>query len=110
MYKTLLIDASDNKKIVVGLKIDSKEFVKKKKLDTSKAQATLPMIMEILLENNLTLKDLDAIKVNTGPGSFTGLRVGMSVANALGFALRIPVNGKKIGNFAQGPLRDIVTS
>ncbi|MFH1536127.1 MAG: hypothetical protein ABIC96_03620 [Patescibacteria group bacterium] len=36
------------------------------------------------------------IEVETGPGSFTGLRVGVSVANALGFALNIPVNGKKM--------------
>jgi len=41
-------------------------------------------------------KMLTGIEVETGPGSFTGLRVGVSVANALGFALGIPVNGKKL--------------
>ena len=39
---------------------------------------------------------LEGIEVETGPGSFTGLRVGVSVANALGYSLGIPVNGKKI--------------
>lgn len=38
-------------------------------------------------------KGITAIEVNTGPGSFTGTRVGVAVANALGFALDIPVNG-----------------
>ncbi len=40
---------------------------------------------------------LKEIRVNTGPGSFTGLRVGASIANALGFLLKISVNSKKIG-------------
>ena len=44
----------------------------------------------------MDFKDLDGIEVETGPGSFTGLRVGVSVANALGFELDIPVNGKKL--------------
>jgi len=39
---------------------------------------------------------LEGIEVETGPGSFTGLRVGVSVANALGFSLGISVNGKKM--------------
>ncbi len=39
---------------------------------------------------------LEGIEVETGPGSFTGLRVGVSVANALGFSLGLKVNGKKM--------------
>lgn len=41
------------------------------------------------------LQKLEGIEVEIGPGSFTGLRVGVSVANALGFTLGLPVNGKK---------------
>ena len=43
-----------------------------------------------------TIKDITEIEVNLGPGSFTGLRVGGSVANALGWLLGIPVNGKDL--------------
>jgi len=39
---------------------------------------------------------LDGIEVEAGPGSFTGIRVGVAIANALGFSLGVPVNGKKI--------------
>ena len=67
-------------------------LVQKQKLGS---QVLLPMIVKILKKNNLTLKDLTAVEVNCGPGSFTGTRVGVSVANALGFALDIPVNAKK---------------
>ncbi len=99
--KTLTINTSDNKEITVGIKIDGKEFVKKQKVDIARAQGTLPVIEKILLEKKLTLQDLDSIEVNTGPGSFTGIRVGISIANALSYSLKIPVNGKKVGDFAQ---------
>ena len=59
------------------------------------------MVEKVLKGKGLTLKDIDSIEVNTGPGSFTGIRVGMSIANALSFSLKIPVNGKKVGDFAQ---------
>jgi len=93
----LFIDTTNNKKIIVGLKIDGKESAKTQSLDTRKAQVVLPMIEELLQEHSLKLKDLSAIEVNPGPGSFTGIRVGLSIANALGFLLQIPVNGNKIG-------------
>jgi len=99
--KTLLIDTSSNKEISVGLKIGSKEYFKSQKVDRDKAQATLPLVEKVLKGKGLTLKDIDSIEVNTGPGSFTGIRVGMSIANALSFSLKIPVNGKKVGDFAQ---------
>ena len=59
------------------------------------SQVLLPMIVNLLKKNKLKFKDLSAIEVNVGPGSFTGTRVGVTVANALGFALNLPVNGKK---------------
>lgn len=58
------------------------------------SQALLPLIIKILQKNNLQLSNLTEIEVETGPGSFTGLRVGASVAQALGFALNIPVNAE----------------
>jgi len=62
---------------------------------TKGSQVLLPMIVKILKENKKSFLDLTAIEVNPGPGSFTGTRVGVTVANALGYALDLPVNGKK---------------
>jgi tRNA threonylcarbamoyladenosine biosynthesis protein TsaB len=93
----LFIDTTNNKEMTVGLKIDHKEFIKKQPLDSRKAQVVLPMLEKMLKEHKLRLEDLTAIEVNPGPGSFTGIRVGLSIANTLGFLLKIPVNGEKIG-------------
>lgn len=97
MKVILLIDTTNNKAVTVGLKVDKKEYINQQPLDTRKAQVILPMIEELLKEHSVSLKDLDGIEVNPGPGSFTGIRVGLSVANTLGFLLNIPVNGKKGG-------------
>ncbi len=98
---TLLIDTRDSAKIKVGLKISRKTKYATSGAKILKAQAVLPLIDKILKINNLKLKDINEIKVNTGPGSFTGLRVGISIANALGFFLKISINGKKVGELVE---------
>ncbi len=90
-HNTLLIDTTDNQEIEVGLKIDNKKYLVKQKVDYRKAQAVLPLIEKILKKKKVELKDLKRIEVNTRLGSFTGVRVGLSVAQALGFALKIPI-------------------
>lgn len=99
--KKIKIDTSNNKLITIGLEIDNKKIEKiTSDLVVLRSEAVLPLIDKLLKKNNLTLKDLDGIDVFEGPGSFTGLRVGISVANALGFLLQIPVNGKRVGELA----------
>ncbi len=92
----LYIDTRNNKEIVVRLEKGDKVFELKSDALNLKAQATLPLIDKILKEANLTPADINEIKVERGPGSFTGLRVGISIANALGFANNIKINGKKV--------------
>lgn len=97
----LLIDTTNNKEVTVGLTIDGKKVIEKRPLDTRKAQVVLPILEKMLKEQKLSLKNITAIEANPGPGSFTGVRVGLSIANTLGFLLHIPVNGKKIGEQAE---------
>lgn len=97
----LIVDTSDNKEIEVGLRINGKEDVITQKSDMWKAQAVLPLIQKLLTKHRLTLHDITAIELNEGPGSFTGLRVGASIANTLGTWLKIPINGKKIGEIIE---------
>ena len=94
----LLLDTSDNKKITVGLIINGKKSLKTERITSNKTQIILPMIDEMLKAHSLKPKDLSEIRINAGPGSFTGLRVGLAIANALSFALKIPINGKQAGS------------
>lgn len=50
-----------------------------------------PFVEEILQEAKLKMTDIDAIAVGSGPGSFTGLRIGVAAAKGLCFALDIPL-------------------
>lgn len=97
----LFIDTSSNQEIIVGLKINGKDDLIKQKIDSRKAQVVLPLVEKLLKKHSLTPKNITQIEVNTGPGSFTGLRVGVSIANALSYALGIPVNKKKNGQFEE---------
>lgn len=52
-------------------------------------------IKELLDKNNLSLADLNGLIVFKGPGSFTGLRIGITVSNTFSYALNIPIVSTK---------------
>lgn len=60
-------------------------------LGYSHAEKLHAFIEEVLLKSNLNYKELSAIAVSQGPGSYTGLRIGVSAAKGLCFALNIPL-------------------
>lgn len=92
LFMKLAIDTSDREKIV--LKIDEGVYEETAKVGSS--QKLLVFISDVFEKNGLRLEDIKEIEVNTGPGSFTGLRVGVSVAQALGWSLSVKVNGKNL--------------
>lgn len=95
MKNTLYIDISKQHIVSVKLFTAEGELVKETEQQFG-SQVLLQLIQESLNEAKLTAKDLEEILVATGPGSFTGLRVGVAIANAFGYSLDIPVNGKKM--------------
>lgn len=87
----LFIDTHDEL-ITIGLKYNDKLFIKTKESEYSHSIFTMPMIKEIFEENNLDIKDLDKVIVVNGPGSFTGIRIGLSIAKTLAYTLNIKIN------------------
>lgn len=55
------------------------------------ASLTAPLVKEVLDQAGLNVKDCDAVCVSSGPGSYTGLRVGVSTAKGLAFGAGIPL-------------------
>ena len=60
------------------------------------AERLAPMVAEVLNEAKLSASDLDGIAVTTGPGSFTGSRLGVSFARGLALATGVPAVGVSV--------------
>jgi tRNA threonylcarbamoyladenosine biosynthesis protein TsaB len=77
----------------VALAKDGKTILCKEtsELGYSHAEKLHVFIEEIIAEAGISLNDLNAIAVSSGPGSYTGLRIGVSAAKGLSFALNIPL-------------------
>jgi tRNA threonylcarbamoyladenosine biosynthesis protein TsaB len=101
MGKILQIDTSDSQKILVGLEVDGKKEQLIKNSTFLRSEAALPTIDKLLHRNLIKIEDIEKIEVNKGLGSFTGLRVGIAIANALSFLLKIPINNKKVGELEE---------
>ena len=78
----------------VGL-IDGEHFVAEHTLSIVKAHSSrlMPAIDQILKWANLTVHDLDACAVGIGPGSFTGIRIGVGTIKSLCYAFKKPIIG-----------------
>lgn len=96
----LYLDSTDNTKTLI--RIGDKEFVRE--VASPRDQDVFGLITSSFEKLNLKPIDITGIEVNVGPGSFTGTRIGVSIANALGFALKVPVNGQN------SPLEPIYSS
>lgn len=88
-------------------------FLRETSEGLSHSELLTVFIEELFAENDLKLNQLEAISVSKGPGSYTGLRIGVSVAKGLCYALDIPlisVNSLEIlSNYAAlNPIEDLL--
>lgn len=62
-------------------------------MERGHAEALPPMVAEVMQKASVDFAQIDRIAVTTGPGTFTGVRIGLAFARGLGLALGIPVIG-----------------
>ena len=83
--KTLNLALVDDNKMVIDCRINT--------VDRTHSALILPLLNNILDTSSIKLKQIGGIAVSIGPGSFTGLRIGLATAKGLSFALSIPIVG-----------------
>lgn len=106
-YKNMVltIDTGLDPYIQVSLESKGKKVVKKIKAERSQAEKLLPTIEALFQREQVTWKKIKLIRVNDEGGSFTSLRIGVLTANALAYALHIPIeamSGSEVYKFKGG--------
>lgn len=89
--KYLLIDTATSY-LIVSIVIDDKlVYLYNEEEGHRMSERVMPVIAEAFDKGGIKPKDLDMILATTGPGSFTGIRVGLTVAKTMAWSLKIPV-------------------
>jgi len=81
--KNCSVSIADSGKIIAFKELNNGNY--------SHAEVLHPFIENILKEGNVSKSEINAIAVSKGPGSYTGLRIGVSAAKGLSFALNVPL-------------------
>lgn len=86
----LFIDTC-NSFIISIIKNNEIIYINKDSSNTDTSSKVMPIIDEAFKFTNLTINDIDKIFVVNGPGSFTGIRVGVTIAKTIAYSLNIPL-------------------
>lgn len=85
----LAINTAVNNEIL--LSFSGIDYYKSLPEKTKTSEMLLPMVNDLLTKSGKTISDIDVLACVVGPGSFTGIRIGVSTARALAYALDKPI-------------------
>lgn len=88
--KTLFID-THSERLDIAVIIDVKIYNKVVTGNRNHSEIAIPTLIEVLKSASLELKDIDQIIVVNGPGSFTGVRIGVTIAKTIAYSLNINI-------------------
>lgn len=77
----------------VALWADGVKACRTTAMERGHAEALMPMVIEVLAAADVAFADLDLVAVTVGPGSFTGLRIGLAAARGMALAANLPCLG-----------------
>lgn len=101
----LTIDTTEDNFVLLLLSNNQYQYRSRIKAERKQAEKLLPSLEKMMKKHKITWSQIKEIKVQSEGGSFTSLRIGILTANALAYALRIPVgalNNDAVFNFKGG--------
>jgi tRNA threonylcarbamoyladenosine biosynthesis protein TsaB len=100
---------TDKPEAEIGLYEDKEQLAYEKwQAHRELAETLHKKIEEILNKSSKLLQDIEGIICYKGPGSFTGLRIGLTVANALAYAQDTPIIAKPGHNWLKDGIKDLL--
>lgn len=90
MY-TLLIDTHFSEVLLLLYKDGKIVYKIKEESKQSHSILTMPLLKKMLNEKNVNIKEINQLVVVNGPGSFTGVRIGVTIAKTISYCLNIPI-------------------
>ena len=91
MSKTILSIETSTNICSISLFKNKKLISIKEDMDRNHASLLAPFVKDVFDESNIKISDIDAIALSIGPGSYTGLRIGLSFAKGIAFSLNKPI-------------------
>lgn len=107
MSATILALDTATEACSVALMVGDKLYSRSEVAPRDHTKKILPMVDEVLKEAGITLQELDALAFGRGPGSFTGVRIGIGIAQGLAFGADVPMIGiSTLAAMAQAAYRE----
>ena len=107
MIKDFLIISFTGKNDSIGLRVNNNFFIKKLKTNIRNNSLLVNNIFDLIKQKNANIGKNFSVIVNVGPGSFSGIRISLSIAKGMKIAKGVKIYGYKDTNLDEFDLKNI---